>query len=166
MWWFECSRCSFLKCFLRSAICLCDAYIFQEFPLSCRLKMCATAGACIGLFSSAAVSPQSKSTKLRSSAAVVLQSKSTELCSSAAVVPHKGNLPSCVVGRRPLCHTHLNLPRCDARRRDFIMTCDIFGTGQTNILALFYLFQKKLIHQPKVAPHSCPWNQRYTRPNY
>ena len=93
------------KCFLRSATCLCDAYIFQEFPLSCPLKMCATAGACIGLFSSAAVAPQSTSTELRSSAAVVPQSKSTELCSSAAVVPHKGNQSSCVVGRRRLCHT-------------------------------------------------------------
>ena len=144
MWWFESSRCSFFKCFLRSAICLCDAYIFQEFPLSCPLKMCATAGACIGLFSPAAVAPQSKSTELHRSAAVVPQSKSTELRSSAAVVPHKGNLPSCVVGRRPLCHAHLNLPRCEARRRDFIMTCDIFGTGQTNILALCYLFKKNL----------------------
>ena len=35
-----------------------------------------------------------------------------------------------------------NLPRCEARRRHFIMTCDIFGTGQTNILALCYLLGK------------------------
>ena len=35
-----------------------------------------------------------------------------------------------------------DLPRCEARRRHFIMTCDIFGTGQTNILALCYLFGK------------------------
>ena len=49
--------------------------------------------------------------------------------SSAAVVPRKVNLPSCVVGRRPLCHK-VNLPRCETRRRDFIMTCDIFDTGQ------------------------------------
>ena len=51
-----------------------------------------THGACInetGLFSSAAVVPQSKSTELRSSGAVVPQSKSTELCGSAAIVPHK-----------------------------------------------------------------------------
>ena len=47
---------------------------------------------------------------------------------------HKVNLPSCVA-RRPLCHK-VNLPRCEARRRRFIMTCDIFGTGQTNILGL------------------------------
>ena len=99
-----------------------------------------------------------------SSAAVVPQSKFTELCSSAAVVPHKGSLPSCVVGRGPLNHK-VSLPRCEARWRHFIMTCDILGTGKTNILALCYLFGKKPIHQPKVAPHSCHWNQRYTQPN-
>ena len=43
--------------------------------------------------------------------------------------------------RRPLCHK-VNLPRCEARRRRFIMTCDIFGTGQTNILGLCYIFGK------------------------
>ena len=48
--------------------------------------------------------------------------------------------PSCVA-RRPLFHK-VNLPRCEARRHHFIMTCDIFGTGQTNILALCYLFGK------------------------
>ena len=44
--------------------------------------MCATAGACMnetGLFSSAAVVPQSKSTAMWSSAAVVPQSKSTAM---------------------------------------------------------------------------------------
>ena len=46
---------------------------------------------------------------------------------------HKVNLLSCVA-RRPLFHK-VNLPRCEARRHHFIMTCDIFGTGQTNILA-------------------------------
>ena len=50
--------------------------------------------------------------------------------------------------RRPLCHK-VNLPRCEARRR--IMTCDIFGTGQTNILGLRYLFVKTY-EQPTVAP--------------
>ena len=40
-----------------------------------------------GLFSSAAVVPQSKCTELCSLAAVVPQSKSTKLCSLAAVVP-------------------------------------------------------------------------------
>ena len=59
------------------------------------------------------------------------------------------NLPSCVA-RRPLCHK-VNLPRCEARRRRFIMTCDIFGTGQTNILGLCYLFGKTY-KQPTVAP--------------
>ena len=62
---------------------------------------------------------------------------------------HKVNLQSCVA-RRPLCHK-VNLPRCEARRRRFIMTCDIFGTGQTNILGLCYLFGKTY-KQPTVAP--------------
>ena len=61
---------------------------------------------------------------------------------------HKLSLPSCVA-RRPLCHK-VNLPRCEARRRRFIMTCDIFGTGQTNILSLCYLFGKTY-KQPTVA---------------
>ena len=67
------------------------------------------------------------------------QSKSTELCSSAPVVPQSKSTELCT--RRPLCHK-VNLPRCEARRRRFIMTCDIFGTGQTNILGLSYLFGK------------------------
>ena len=75
-------------------------------------------------------------TGLFSLAAVVPESKSTELCSSAAVVPK--SKPSCVA-RRPLCH-EVNLPGYEARRRH--MTCYIFGTGQTNILALCYLFAK------------------------
>ena len=129
----------------------------------CLWKMCATPGACINetwLFSSAAVVPPSKSTELpSSSAAVVPQSKSTEwfsssaavvphkvnlteLCSgSAAVVPHKVNLPSCEVAQPPLCHK-VSPPRCEARRRLFILTCDIFGTGQTNMLFI----RKKLIN--------------------
>ena len=59
------------------------------------------------------------------------------------------NLQSCVA-RRPLCHK-VNLPRCEARRRRFIMICDIFGTGQMNMLGLCYLF-KKTYKQPTVAP--------------
>ena len=45
--------------------------------------------------------------------------------------------------QRPLCHK-VNLPSCEVRQRRFIMTCDtgIFGTGQTNILGLCYLFGK------------------------
>ena len=84
------------------------------------------------------------------------QSKSTELCRWATVVPHNVNLPSCVVARWPLCHKgnlpscvarwplchKVNLPRYEAWRRHFIMTCDIFGSGQTNILAPCYLFGK------------------------
>ena len=75
-------------------------------------------------FSSAAVMPQSKFTELCSSATVVSQSKSTELCSRAAVVPQS------------------NLPRSEAWRRHLIMTCDIFGTGQTNTLTLCYFLGK------------------------
>ena len=40
-----------------------------------------------------------------------------------------------------MCHK-VNLPRCEARRRHLIMTCDIFGTGQTNTLTLCYLLAK------------------------
>ena len=75
----------------------------------CLSKMCATPGACInetGLFSSAA--------------AVLPQSKSTVLCSSAAVLPHKVNLSSCVVARRPSVVPHMhkeNLPSCVVARR-------------------------------------------------
>ena len=43
--------------------------------------------------------------------------------------------------RRPSCHK-VNLLRCEARRRHLIMTCDIFGTGQTNTLTLCYLLGK------------------------
>ena len=64
---------------------------------------------------------------------LVRQSKSTELCSSAAVVPQK------------------KLPRCEARRHHFIMTCDISCTGRTSILDLCYLFGKTH-KQPTGAP--------------
>ena len=75
-------------------------------------------------FSSAAVMPQSKFTELRSSAAILSQSEFT----------------SCVAWQ-PLCHK-VNLPRCEAQRRHLTMTCDIFGTGQTNTLTLCYLLRK------------------------
>ena len=58
----------------------------------------------------------------------------TVLFSSSAVVPRSKST------------------RCQARRRHFIMTCDIFGTGQTNVTS------------PQWR-HSSNWNQ-YTRPNY
>ena len=74
-------------------------------------------------FSSAAFVSQSKSTELCSSAAVVRpQSKFTELCSSAAVVSQSKST--------------------EAWRRHLIMTCDIFGTKQTNTLTLCYLLGK------------------------
>ena len=43
--------------------------------------------------------------------------------------------------RPPLCHK-VNLPSCVARRGHLIMTCYIFGTGQTNTLTLCYLLGK------------------------
>ena len=53
---------------------------------------------------------------------------------------HRVNLPSCVA-RRPLGHK-ANLPRCEARWHHLTMTCDIFGTRQTNTLTLCYLWRK------------------------
>ena len=127
---------------------------------------CATQSKSIKLCSSlAAVVPQSKS------------SKSTESCSQAAVVPHKVNLPSCVVAQQPLCHKvklpscvarrllchkvnlpscaahqqplchKVNLPRCEARRHHFIMTCDVFRSGQLHVI-----YSEKPINQPTVGP--------------
>ena len=61
-------------------------------------------------------------------------------CVNRRPLCHKVNLPSCVA-RQPLCHK-INLPRCEARRRHLIMTCDIFGNGQTNTLTLCYLLGK------------------------
>ena len=70
--------------------------------------------------------------------------------------PGAGIKPGLV--RRPLCHK-VNLPRCEARRRHLIMTCDIFGTGQTNTLTLCYLLGKTY------KPLSSHWNQQ-ALPNY
>ena len=57
-------------------------------------------------------------------------------CVARPPLCHKVNLPSCVAWQ-PLCHK-VNLPRCEAQRRHLIMTCDIFGTEQTNTLTLCY----------------------------
>ena len=62
---------------------------------------------------------------------------------------HKVNLPSSAAWR-PLCHK-VNLPWSEARRRHFIMTCDIFGTGQAKIFSSMLFIRKKLI-KPSVAP--------------
>ena len=62
------------------------------------------------------------------------------LCHKVNLPRCEVNLPSCVA-RRPLSHKG-NLTRCEARRRHLIMTCDIFGTGQTNTLTLCYLLGK------------------------
>ena len=70
-------------------------------------------------------------------------------CVARRPLCHKVNLPSCVArwplclkvnqpsceAWRPLCHK-VNLPRYDARRRHFIMTCDIYGI-EINKLNLF-----------------------------
>ena len=49
-------------------------------------------------------------------------------------------------GRRPgnvsILSSLVNLPRCEARWRHLTMTCDFFGTEQTNTLTLCYLFGK------------------------
>ena len=65
-------------------------------------------------------------------------------CEARRLLCHRVNLPRCEARRRPLFHK-VNLPRCEARRHHFIMTCNIFGTGQTNIFIdhhLCYLFGK------------------------
>ena len=93
----------------------------------CPRKMCATPRACIkpGCF---ARRPLCHKVNLPS-------------CVARRPLCHKVNLPSCVA-RWPLCHKvnqpscearwplcpKVNLPRYDARRRHFIMTCDIYGT--------------------------------------
>ena len=46
-------------------------------------------------------------------------------CFARRPLCHKVNQPSCEAWR-PLCHK-VNLPRYNARRRHFIMTCDIYG---------------------------------------
>ena len=102
------------------------AFIFFSMVRHCLWKMCATPGACIkpGLVRL----PLCHKVNLLSSVA------------RKQLSGHKLNLPSCVA-RQPLCHK-VNLPRCEARRRHLIMTCDIFGTGQTNTLTLCYLLGK------------------------
>ena len=125
----------------------------------CLWKMCATPGACIkpgclarrplshkvNLPSSVARRPLCHKVNLQSSVVRRPLYHKVNLPSSVVRRPlwplcHKLNLPSCVA-RRPLCHK-VNLPRWEARQRHFIMTCDIYGTGQTNSLALCFVFGK------------------------
>ena len=107
----------------------------------CLWKMCATPGACIkpGCL---ARRPLSHKVNLPSSVARRPLCHKVNLQSSVVRRPlyHKVNLRSSVA-RRPLCHK-VNLPRWEARQRHFIMTCDIYGTGQTNSLALCFVFGK------------------------
>ena len=63
-------------------------------------------------------------------------------CLARRPLCHKVNIPNSVA-RRPLCHK-VNLPRYEARRRHFIMTCDIYGTGQTNSLGLCFCNQSTI----------------------
>ena len=71
---------------------------------------------------------------------VFIESSKVVFWKCVRLLTHASMKPGCLA-RRLLCHK-VNLPRCEARRRHFIMTCDIFGTGQTNILALCYLLGK------------------------
>ena len=131
----------------------------------CLWKMCAIPGACIkpGLVRL----PLCHKVNLLSHVArQPLSGHRVNLPSCVARRPlcHKVNLPSCVA-RQPLCHK-VNLPRCEARRRHLIMTCDIFGTGQTNTLTLCYLLGKtyKPAHSSATLISS-HWNQ-HAWPNY
>ena len=53
--------------------------------------------------------------------------------------------PGCFA-RRPLCHK-VNLPRYDAHRRHFIMTCDIYSTeiNKLNLLCLSVQHRKVIL---------------------
>ena len=76
---------------------------------------------------------------------------------------HKVNLPASYEARLPLFHK-VNLPLCEPRWRHFIMACDIFGTGQTNIFSSVFVIYSGKRDQPTVAPLTSL--TQYTRPNY
>ena len=116
----------------------------------CPWKMCATPRACIKPVCFAR-RPLCHKVNLPSCVARRPFCHKVNLPSCVARPPfcHKVNLPSCVArwplclkvnqpsceAWRPLCHK-VNLPRYDARRRHFIMTCDIYGL-EINKLNLF-----------------------------
>ena len=116
----------------------------------CPWKMCATPRACIKPVCLAR-RPFCHKVNLPSCVARRPLCNKVNLPSCVARRPfcHKVNLPSCVArwplslkvnqpsceAWRPLCHK-VNLPRYDARRRHFIMTCDIYGI-EINKLNLF-----------------------------
>ena len=118
-------------------------------------------------------------TGLFSSAFVVSQSKFTGKLRAQHLLCHKVNLLSCIVkrplcygvnlpsrvARRPLFHK-VNLPRCEARRYHFIMTCDIFGTGQTNILSLCYLFGETPRHIETCEIERCSVSESVFKHNH
>ena len=92
----------------------------------CPWKMCATPRACIKPVCFAR-RPLCHKVNLPSCVARRPLCHKVNLPSCVARWPlwHKVNQPSCVAWR-PLRHK-VNLPRYDARRRHFIMTCDIYG---------------------------------------
>ena len=116
----------------------------------CPCKMCATPRACIKPVCFAR-RPLCHKVNLPSCVARRPFCHKVNLPSCVARRPlcHKVNLPSCVArwplclkvnqpsceAWRPLCHK-VNLPRYDARRRHFIMTCDIYGV-EINEVNLF-----------------------------
>ena len=116
----------------------------------CPWKMCATPRACIKPVCFARL-PFCHKVNLPSCVAWRPLCHKVNLPSCVARRPfcHKVNLPSCVArwplclkvnlpsceAWRPLCRK-VNLPRYDARRRHFIMTCDIYGI-EINKLNLF-----------------------------
>ena len=67
-------------------------------------------------------------------------------CVARRLLCHKVNLLSCAAHQQPLCHK-VNLPRCEARRHHFIMTCDVFRSGQLHVI-----YSEKPINQPTVGP--------------
>ena len=120
--WFVCPQRSSSKLLLRSAILsLLSVHL---------LKVCSWTFAKRTYFKSL-LKVNYRSVFAKSFKAFIFQKFRQPLC-------HKVNLPSCVhVAWRSLCHK-VNIPRCEAQRRHFFMTCDVFGTGQMNILGLCY----------------------------
>ena len=110
------------------SICVCQGFVYFGLSLHIFLAWFVTVfGKCVRLLVHASMKPG---------------------CLARRPSCHKVNLPSCVVAKRPLCHKvnlpsgvvarrplcqKVSLPRCEARRRLLILTCDIFGTKQTNI---------------------------------
>ena len=94
------------------SVCVCQGFVYFGLSLHIFLAWFVTVfGKCVRLLVHASMKPG---------------------CLARRPLCHKVNLPSGVVAQRPLCQK-VSLPRCEAQRRLFILTCDMFGTGQTNI---------------------------------